>query len=31
MTGRTALEARVVHIPDAQLDPEYTLTEVMKL
>ena len=31
LTGRTALEAKVVHIPDAQLDPEYTLTEVMKL
>src|SRR6202022_3463711 len=23
--------AKVVHIPDAQLDPEYTLTEVMKI
>jgi signal transduction histidine kinase len=31
LTGRTAVEAKVVHIPDAQLDPEYTLTEVMKL
>jgi signal transduction histidine kinase len=29
--GRTAVEAKVVHIPDAQLDPEYTLAEVMKL
>jgi signal transduction histidine kinase len=31
LTGRTAVEAKVVHIPDAMLDPEYTMTEVMKL
>ena len=31
LTGRTAMEAKVVHIPDALHDPEYTMTEVMKL
>jgi two-component system NtrC family sensor kinase len=31
VTGRAAVEAKVVHIPDAQIDPEYTLTEAMKL
>jgi GAF domain-containing protein/CheY-like chemotaxis protein len=31
VTGRAALEAKVVHIPDALLDPEYTLTDLMKL
>ena len=27
LTGRTALEAKIVHIPDVQLDPEYTWAE----
>jgi signal transduction histidine kinase len=31
LTGRTVLEGKVVHIPDAQSDPEYTMTELMKL
>jgi GAF domain-containing protein len=30
-TGRTALEAKMVHIPDVLVDPEYTLTEAIKL
>ena len=30
-TGRTAVEAKVVHIPDALADPEYRLAELMKL
>jgi GAF domain-containing protein len=29
--GRTALEAKIVHIPDALIDPEYTMTDVMRL
>jgi GAF domain-containing protein len=29
--GRTALEAKIVHIPDALIDPEYTMTELMRL
>jgi signal transduction histidine kinase len=31
LTGRTALEAMVVHIPDALADPEYALTDLMRL
>ena len=31
MTGRTVLEGKVVHIPDAQTDPEYTMTELITL
>jgi signal transduction histidine kinase len=31
LTGRTALEGKVVHIPDAQTDPEYTMTDLIKL
>src|SRR5262245_2629313 len=31
LTGRTVLDGKVVHIPDAQSDPEYTMTELMKL
>ena len=31
LTGRTALEARMVHIPDVLADSEYTLTEGIKL
>ena len=31
LTGRTAVEAKVVHIPDALADPEYRLAELMKL
>jgi signal transduction histidine kinase len=31
MTGRTAIEGKVVHIPDALIDPEYTMTELIKL
>src|SRR5262245_11278112 len=30
-TGRTALEAKIVHIPDALIDPEYTMTDLMRL
>jgi hypothetical protein len=30
-TGRTALEANMVHIHDVLVDPEYTLTEAIKL
>jgi two-component system NtrC family sensor kinase len=30
-TGRTALEAKMVHIHDVLVDPEYTLTEAIKL
>jgi signal transduction histidine kinase len=29
--GRTALEAKIVHIPDALIDPEYTMTDLMRL
>ena len=31
LIGRTALEGRTVHIPDALADPEYTWTESIKL
>src|SRR5262249_35624938 len=31
MTGRAVLEGKVVHIPDAQTDPEYNLTELIRL
>ena len=31
LSGRTALEGRVVHIPDMASDPEYTLTEAVTL
>ncbi|HUK08512.1 MAG TPA: GAF domain-containing protein, partial [Stellaceae bacterium] len=31
MTGRTALEARIVHVADLTADPEYTLTETVTL
>jgi len=31
VTGRAAVEAKAVHIPDALADPEYKLAEVMKL
>ncbi len=31
LTGRTALEAAVVHIPDALADPEYAMTDLMRL
>ena len=31
LTGRTALEGKIVHIPDVQVDPEYTLTEAVRL
>ena len=31
ITGRTALEGRVVHVPDVLADPEYTLLEAQKL
>ena len=27
LTGRTALEGKIVHIPDALDDPEYTMAE----
>jgi signal transduction histidine kinase len=31
LVGRTALEAKLVHIPDVLADPEYTWTESIKL
>jgi signal transduction histidine kinase/putative methionine-R-sulfoxide reductase with GAF domain len=31
LAGRTAIEGKVVHIPDALIDPEYTMTELMRL
>jgi signal transduction histidine kinase len=31
LTGRTVLEGKVIHIADAQSDPEYTMTELIKL
>ena len=31
LTGRAALEGKVIHIPDALIDPEYTMTELIKL
>jgi GAF domain-containing protein len=31
LTGRTVLEGKVIHIPDAQRDPEYAMTELIKL
>jgi signal transduction histidine kinase len=31
LSGRTVLEGKVVHIPDAQTDPEYTMTELIQL
>jgi two-component system NtrC family sensor kinase len=31
LTGRTALEGQVVHIPDAASDPEFTVTESVTL
>jgi GAF domain-containing protein len=30
VAGRTALEGKVVHIPDVQVDPEFTLTSVVQ-
>jgi GAF domain-containing protein len=31
LAGRTALEAKIIHIPDVKADPEYTLTESISL
>src|SRR5262249_23557558 len=31
MTGRTAIEGKVVHVPDVLFDPEYSMTELIKL
>jgi signal transduction histidine kinase len=31
LVGRTVLGGKVVHIPDAQSDPEYTMVELIKL
>src|SRR5262249_26498168 len=31
LTGRTALEGKMVHIPDVLLDPEYTWTKSIEL
>jgi signal transduction histidine kinase len=31
LAGRTVLEGKVIHIPDAQSDPEYAMTELIKL
>jgi two-component system NtrC family sensor kinase len=31
ITGRTALEGRIVHVPDVLADPEYTLLEAQRL
>jgi GAF domain-containing protein len=30
LTGRTALEGKVIHVPDVLTDPEYTWTEALK-
>ena len=30
VTGRTALEKKIVHILDAQSDPEFNFTEALK-
>jgi signal transduction histidine kinase len=30
LAGRTALEGKIVHIPDVLADPEYTMTEAIK-
>ncbi len=31
VTGRAAIESKAVHIPDALIDPEYTMTELIRL
>ncbi|HEV2715633.1 MAG TPA: GAF domain-containing protein, partial [Terriglobales bacterium] len=31
ITGRTALEAKVVHVPDVMADPEYTWSEAQRI
>jgi GAF domain-containing protein len=31
LAGRAVLEGKVVHIPDAETDPEYTMTELIRL
>ena len=31
LAGRAVLEGKVIHIPDAQTDPEYAMTELIKL
>jgi len=31
LTGRTALEAKIVHIPDVELDPEYAFHDAKRL
>jgi GAF domain-containing protein len=31
LAGRTALEAKIIHIPDVKADPEYTLTQSISL
>jgi signal transduction histidine kinase len=31
LTGRTAFEAKIIHVPDVLADPEYTLTEGIRL
>jgi GAF domain-containing protein/anti-sigma regulatory factor (Ser/Thr protein kinase) len=31
VTGRAALEAKAIHVPDVLADPEYTLSEVQKI
>jgi signal transduction histidine kinase len=31
LTGRTAIEGKAIHIPDALVDPEYTMTELIRL
>ena len=31
ITGRTALEGRIIHVPDVLADPEYTLLEAQRL
>ena len=31
VTGRAALDARVIHIPDVLADPEYTWGEAQKI
>ena len=31
ITGRTALEAKVVHVPDVMADPEYSWSEAQQI
>ena len=30
VTGRTAIEGRIIHVPDLMADPDFALTQVVK-